>query len=205
MDAPGAPVLAGLGPAGTGGLALAARSCSCGRAAWGSCARGWRGAPACAAARPRAARGRRSGALLVLVALAVWLANPYAAGVLLPAAHAWLFLASPGTRLRGWAAAVALRGRAVLPLLLGFHYARALGEDPLELLWSGFLAVAGGPSRSGGAGALALGGLLRGAPLRSCARAGASRHAPAGAHPHARAGHLRRSRFPGRHRVGAAT
>jgi hypothetical protein len=39
---------------------------------------------------------------------------------------------------------VALAVGAAPPLLLGFHYSRALGEDPLELLWSGFLAIAGG-------------------------------------------------------------
>jgi hypothetical protein len=149
LDAPGAPVLAAWDPAGSGGLAWAASAVVVWALGW-ALLRPWltrrigvRGSPAAGGA------GAAIGALLVLLTLAVWLANPYAAAVMLPAAHAWLFLGSPGTRLRGWAAAVALAVGAVPPLLLGFHYSRALGEDPLELLWSGFLAVAGGHFRLG--------------------------------------------------------
>jgi hypothetical protein len=156
VDAPGAPVLAAWDPAGTGGLAWAGSAVLVWALAW-AFLRPWlarrtgvRGSPAAGGA------GAAIGAMLVLVTLAVWLANPYAAAVMLPAAHAWLFLASPGTRLRGWAAAVALAVGAAPPLLLGFHYARALGEDPLELLWSGFLAVAGGHFSLGTGGVLSL-------------------------------------------------
>ena len=144
VHAPGAPVLAAWDPAGTGGLAWAGSVVLVWALGW-AFLRPWlarrsgvRGSPAAGGA------GAAIGALLVLLTLAVWLANPYAAAVMLPAAHVWLFAASPGTRLRGWAAAVAVAAGAVPPLLLGLHYARALGEDPLELLWSGFLAVAGG-------------------------------------------------------------
>jgi hypothetical protein len=149
LDAPGAPVLATWDPAGSGGLAWAASTLVVWGLSW-ALLRPWltrrigvRGSPAAGGA------GAAIGALLVLLTLAVWVANPYAAAVLLPAAHAWLFLGSPGTRLRGWAAALALAVGAVPPLLLGFHYSRALGENPLELLWSGFLAVAGGHFRLG--------------------------------------------------------
>jgi hypothetical protein len=64
--------------------------------------------------------------------------------VMLPAAHAWLFLAAPGTRVRGWAGILALLAGLAAPVLIAFYYARALGEDPLQLAWSGFLAFAGG-------------------------------------------------------------
>ena len=50
-------------------------------------------------------------------------------------------------RARGCAAAgavVALLAGLVTPLLVGLYYADALGQGPLALLWSGFLAVAGG-------------------------------------------------------------
>src|SRR4051794_870751 len=144
VRAPGAPVLAAWDPAGTSGVAWAVSALLVWVLAW-AFLRPWlvrrtgvRGSPAAGGA------GAAIGALLGVVTLAVWLANPYAAALLLPAAHAWLFLASPGTRLRGWAAIVALAGGAAAPLLLAFHYARALGQNPLELLWSGFLAVAGG-------------------------------------------------------------
>ena len=85
-----------------------------------------------------------AGALLCSLAALVWLGNPYAAALLLPAAHLWLFAGAPGTRLRGWVAWVAI-GVGVLPfLLVGLYYARALGLDPLELAWMLLLAAASG-------------------------------------------------------------
>src|SRR6185295_11570948 len=85
-----------------------------------------------------------SGAVLCVLAALVWVVNPYAAALLLPAAHVWLFAAAPGSRLRGWAgvAAVAI---GLLPFaVVIFYYARALGLNPLELLWMAFLSVASG-------------------------------------------------------------
>ena len=85
-----------------------------------------------------------AGALLCSLTALVWLGNPYAAALLLPAAHLWLFAAAPGTRLRGWAAGVAI-GAGLLPFLIaGFYYARALGLDPLELAWMLLLSAASG-------------------------------------------------------------
>ena len=85
-----------------------------------------------------------SGAALCTLAAVVWAANPYAAALLLPAAHLWLFAAAPGTRLRGWAGfAVIVAG--LLPfLLLTFAFSRALGLDPLELAWMALLSAASG-------------------------------------------------------------
>ena len=61
----------------------------------------------------------------------VWVFNPYAAALLLPAAHLWLFAAAPGSRLRGpWAALPVALGVA-LPLLAPSHYVAALDLDPL--------------------------------------------------------------------------
>ncbi len=88
--------------------------------------------------------GAATGALLCLVAALVWIANPYAAALLLPAAHLWLFAAAPQTRLRGafgWLAVVV----GLLPLLLAaFYYARALRLGPLELAWVAVLGPASG-------------------------------------------------------------
>jgi hypothetical protein len=149
VDAPGAPVLAAWDPAGAGGIASAASAVLVWAVAW-ALLRPWiarrtgvRGSPAAGGA------GSAIGLVLAVLTFVVWIANPYAAAALLPAAHAWLFLGSPGTRLRGWLGAVALAVGALPPLLLGYYYARALGENPLELLWSGFLAVAGGHFRIG--------------------------------------------------------
>ena len=85
-----------------------------------------------------------TGALLCTVAALVWVANPYAAGLLLPAAHLWLFAAAPQTRLRGWAGVLALLAGVLPALLVVVHYMQALRLDPLELGWAALLGAASG-------------------------------------------------------------
>jgi hypothetical protein len=88
--------------------------------------------------------GAATGAALALLATLVWVANPYAAALLLPAAHLWLFAAAPQTRLRGWLGVAALVV-GLIPLgLVTLYYARALQLGPLELGWSALLAAASG-------------------------------------------------------------
>ena len=82
-------------------------------------------------------------ALAVLVGL-IWLRNPYAAGVLLPAAHVWLLATQPGSRARGWLGALAVLAGLVLPALVVVVYAGAWGLGPVEGLWSAFGIVGGG-------------------------------------------------------------
>jgi hypothetical protein len=117
--------------------------------------RAWRrerGNPAAGAA------GAAAGALVCGVALAVWFANPYAAALLLPAAHLWLFLGSPQTRLRGRWAWLALAAGLLLPLLVLLYEMRALRADPLELARTWLVATAGGHVSAWSA--LAVGALL---------------------------------------------
>jgi len=85
-----------------------------------------------------------TGALLCTVAALVWVANPYAAALLLPAAHLWLFAAAPQTRLRGWPGWLALVVGLLPVLVVVVHYLRSLRLDPLELAWAGTLAAASG-------------------------------------------------------------
>jgi hypothetical protein len=84
--------------------------------------------------------------LLVAVPLVtvVWVANPLAALVAVPALHLWLLLASPEVRPRR-PAALALVALGLLPLLLliGF-YAHQLGLGPGDVVWMALLLVAGG-------------------------------------------------------------
>ena len=85
-----------------------------------------------------------TGAVLCVLAALVWLVNPYAAALLLPAAHVWLFAAAPQTRLRGWAG-VAVVVVGLLPFaMVPLYYALALHLDPLEELWMAVLAAASG-------------------------------------------------------------
>jgi hypothetical protein len=93
-----------------------------------------------------AAGGGGGAAALVLVALAglVWLANPYAAGVLVPAAHLWLLASAPGSRLRGPIGVAAVLGGLLAPLAVVLVYALAWGLGPVEGVWSAYGLVAGG-------------------------------------------------------------
>jgi hypothetical protein len=88
--------------------------------------------------------GAATGAVLCLLAALVWVVNPYAAALLLPAAHVWLFAAGPQTRLRGWAGALAV-AIGLLPFaIVILYYALALHLDPLDELWMALLATASG-------------------------------------------------------------
>ena len=78
------------------------------------------------------------------LAVLVWVVNPFAAALLVPAAHAWLFAAAPGTdtssRTRFALVAIGL----VLPALMVLHYALALELGVLDILWLALLITAGG-------------------------------------------------------------
>jgi hypothetical protein len=74
----------------------------------------------------------------------VWLANPWAAALLVPACHVWLFLVTPGTRLRGPLAVTALAAGLLLPALCAVYYVHVLAAGPLGAAWTALLALAGG-------------------------------------------------------------
>jgi hypothetical protein len=97
-----------------------------------------------------------TGLVVCAVAAGVWLFNPYAAALLLPAAHLWLLAAAPGSRLRGvWAALPVALGVA-LPVLAALHYVSALDLDPLSFAWLLALATADGHISIGAALAVSL-------------------------------------------------
>jgi hypothetical protein len=82
--------------------------------------------------------------ILTVLAVVVWIGNPYTALLAIPALHLWLLLASPELRpRRPLALAIVALGLVPLALLLGF-YARQLGLGPAELGWSAVLLLAGG-------------------------------------------------------------
>jgi hypothetical protein len=90
--------------------------------------------------------GAATAIVIVLCAatLAVWIVNPYASLLLIPALHLWLLAMAPETHLRR-PAALALWAAGLLPLLLvAYAFARQFGLDPLELVWMLELLVAGG-------------------------------------------------------------
>jgi hypothetical protein len=105
-----------------------------------------------------AAGGAAAATSLVLVAVAgvVWLGNPYAAAVLLGAAHLWLLATAPGSRLRGVLGTAAVVGGLLLPFAVIFVYVSAWGLGPAEGLWTAFGLVSGGVLGWGAAIALSL-------------------------------------------------
>jgi hypothetical protein len=97
-----------------------------------------RGNPAAGAA------GAAIGAIVCAVALAVWLVNPYAAALLLPAAHLWLFLGAPQTRLRGVSGWLALVAGLVAPAFVLVAEMNALHIGPFGIARLWLIATAGG-------------------------------------------------------------
>ena len=156
LPAPRAPGGAGRARAQrrAGGRAGLRRARGGGRGRDRPCAR--RAGRAARARRP-AAPGRRPGAIVCTVTLAVWLGNPYAAALLLPAAHLWLFLGMPQTRMRGAVGWLALAAGLVAPVLVLVYGMLALDTGPLQLARMWLVAAAGGHVSA--LAALALGAL----------------------------------------------
>ncbi len=98
------------------------------------------------ASHDHASEGAVPGLLIVLVAvtIAIWVYNPYAALLLVPALHLWLPALNPGSRLP-LVARAALLALGVVPVaLLVGYYAITLGFGPLDAVWSAALLIAGG-------------------------------------------------------------
>src|SRR5579884_1336377 len=90
--------------------------------------------------------GAASGVMLVLcvVAFLVWVGNPFAALLLVPALHLWLWVVVPDVRLPRPALAALLAAGLAPPILVAIYGAGALGLGPVGLAWSWILLVAGG-------------------------------------------------------------
>jgi hypothetical protein len=82
--------------------------------------------------------------VLVVTAIAVWVVNPFAAALLLPALHAWLLVTAPEVQMRRGAAL----GTVALTLLPGalavLYFMLSLGIGPLELPWYALTLAVGG-------------------------------------------------------------
>jgi hypothetical protein len=90
--------------------------------------------------------GAGAAVLLVLcaVALAVWVRNPFAAALLVPALHLWMWVLDPDVRIpRPVVALMVLVGLAP-PVVVILYYAQSLGLSPVQIVWNGVLLIAGG-------------------------------------------------------------
>ena len=99
--------------------------------------------------RPTSAAGDAAAVavsvVMCAVALIVWVLDPFAALLLVPALHLWLWLAQPGVRARRpLVAALVIAG--VLPaVVLAGYFAHSFAlMSPLQFAWSATLLIAGG-------------------------------------------------------------
>ena len=73
--------------------------------------------------------------------LVIWLLNPFAALLLVPAAHIWMLSMLSGFRLRRWTAVAVVLAGALPPALAVVLYLNRLALDPGEGLWYLFVLV----------------------------------------------------------------
>jgi hypothetical protein len=90
--------------------------------------------------------GAATATMLVLcgAAVALWIVNPFACLLLVPALHLWLLAVAPEAPAPRIAALAMFAAGLLPPLLVAAVYAQAFGLGPLRLAWSGLLLVAGG-------------------------------------------------------------
>jgi hypothetical protein len=90
--------------------------------------------------------GAAAALMLVLcaVTLVMWLENPFAAALLVPALHLWMWIVAPERRPRA-PGAILLFGAGLIPgALAAVYYAAALGLGPGAAAWNAVLMLAGG-------------------------------------------------------------
>lgn len=90
--------------------------------------------------------GAAAALMLVLCALAlvVWVSNPFAAAMLVPALHMWLWATAPEIRIHPALRLTLLLG-GLAPLVIGvIYYMVTLGYGPIDFGWTLVLMVAGG-------------------------------------------------------------
>ncbi|MGH2837211.1 MAG: M28 family peptidase [Thermoleophilaceae bacterium] len=80
---------------------------------------------------------------LVVAALAVWLLNPFAALVLMPAVHLWMLAMLSGIRLSRRGAVAVVVGGLLPPLVAAVVYLDRLDLNPLDGLWYLWVLVTG--------------------------------------------------------------
>jgi hypothetical protein len=99
-------------------------------------------------ARPGAPPSAGAGAAILLVtcvvALTIWVTNPFAAALLVPALHAWMWVVDPDIRPRRAVMALLVAIGLVPGVLLIGYYAVSFGLGPSGVVWSGALLLAGG-------------------------------------------------------------
>ena len=84
------------------------------------------------------------GLVITVLAVLVWLVNPFAAALLVGAAHGWLFASAPGTETSTRTRILLVLLGLVLPAVMVLHYCLALDLGPLDMAWLAVIITAGG-------------------------------------------------------------
>ncbi len=96
------------------------------------------------------------GGALTALTLVLAFTNPFAAALVLPAAHCWLLLTAADTTPPRWLLALAVAAGVALPGLAVLVYGVTLDMGAIDLAWLLFLAVTGGALSLGTAVAMCL-------------------------------------------------
>jgi hypothetical protein len=78
------------------------------------------------------------------VALIIWLSNPFAAALLVPALHLWMWAVGPEPRARRAILAGLVVAGLAAPALVLAYWVLSLGLTPAGAAWSLVLMIAGG-------------------------------------------------------------
>jgi hypothetical protein len=81
--------------------------------------------------------------VMCALTLVIWLLNPFAALLLVPALHLWLWLAQSGVRSHRLGVAALLLAAIVPPVLITVYYMLAYGLSPIAFAWSVALMIGG--------------------------------------------------------------
>jgi hypothetical protein len=84
------------------------------------------------------------GLVVTWLAALVWLVNPFAAALLVGAAHGWLWATAPGTDTSSRTRVALVLLGLILPAVMVLHYGLALDLGPLDMVWLAVLITAGG-------------------------------------------------------------
>jgi hypothetical protein len=94
-----------------------------------------------------APRGAAAAAVLLVmcaVTLATWVTNAFAAALMIPALHLWMWVVDPEVRLRRSVTVALLVLGVAAPVLLVIYFANLFGYGPVDIAWNGLLMIVGG-------------------------------------------------------------
>jgi hypothetical protein len=142
--APPGPVAAGavhLGGAGIAVMAIAVLVCVLGTWLW---VRAGGIPPGHPEGEPDAGSGIGTLIAVWAVVLAIWVVNPYAAILAVPAVHLWMWLLDGELRPHPALVVILWLAGLALPVLAALGWAKTIGVGPLGTAWNGVLLLAGG-------------------------------------------------------------